>query len=287
MKKFTFLIPVYNDWNNLSRLLKEIDQEIDQLNYGFDVIILNDFSSIKHDISIKNLKKIKKIKIINFEKNIGNQKAIAIGLRYISKMDDNNEKMIIVLDSDGQDDPGILNKIIEKNNNSPDQIITINRTTRPEALWFKILYEVHYYTLIFFSGRKIRYGNYSLINANKLNTLVNSGDLWLAYPAAISKCFKDIKKIFHKRKQRYSGTSKVNLYKLTIHALKVFSVFKYKVFISSLIYSMIFLFLGKNFHFFIYIILLANILIFGVSLNSKKKFEVNFESIIKNVETIN
>ena len=287
MKKFTFLIPVYNDWDNLSRLLKEIDSEIEQLNYDFDVIILNDFSSVKHNISIKNLKKLKKIKIINFEKNIGNQKAIAIGLRYISKMDDNNEKMIILLDSDGQDDPGILNKIIEKNKEFPDKTITINRTTRPEALWFRILYEVHYYTLMLFSGRKIRYGNYSLISANKLNTLTTSGDLWLAYPAAIAKCFNDIEKIFHRRKERYSGFSKVNLYKLTIHALKVFSVFKYKVFFYSLIYSIIFLFLGKNFYFLIYIIILANILIFGVSLNSKKKFDNNFISIIKKVEIIN
>ena len=78
-----------------------------------------------------------------------------------------------------------------------------------------------------------------------------------------------------------------NLYKLTIHALKVFSVFKYKVFFYSLIYSIIFLFLGKNFYFLIYIIILANILIFGVSLNSKKKFDNNFISIIKKVEIIN
>ena len=76
------------------------------------------------------------------------------------------------MDSDGQDDPEILNKIIEINKKSPDEIITINRTQRNEQMWFKILYELHYFTLILFSGQKIRYGNYSLISSDKLKKLL-------------------------------------------------------------------------------------------------------------------
>ena len=71
------------------------------------------------------------------------------------------------MDSDGQDDPGILDKIIKIYENSPNKVITINRSQRSEPLWFKILYEIHYHVLIIFSGRKIRYGNYSLISLDK------------------------------------------------------------------------------------------------------------------------
>ena len=51
MKNFTFLLPVYDDWTNLKLLLENIDKEISNLHHNFDVIILNDFSKIKHEFN--------------------------------------------------------------------------------------------------------------------------------------------------------------------------------------------------------------------------------------------
>lgn len=287
MKKFTFLIPVYNDWKNLQILLEKIDLQVQELNYQFDVIILNDFSSINHNINVKNFKKIKHLKIINFNKNLGSQRAIAIGLKYIYEINKNSdEKIIIVMDSDGQDDPGILDKIIKIYENSPNKVITINRSQRSEPLWFKILYEIHYHVLIIFSGRKIRYGNYSLISLDKLKKILSNGDLWAAYSAAISKSYKLTHKFFHKRNPRYSGSAKMNLYKLFIHSLRIFSVFKYQVLLSSIIYCLIFFFLGSSFYFLIFLLLFSNILNFIISANNKKKFDATFNSIISNIDTL-
>ena len=58
MEKFNFLIPVFNDWNSLNILLKQIDQEILSFRDRFDVVILNDNSTIKHSIKNQNFKKI-------------------------------------------------------------------------------------------------------------------------------------------------------------------------------------------------------------------------------------
>ena len=58
MEKFSFLIPVFNDWNSLNILLKQIDQEILSFKDRFDVVILNDNSTIKHSIKNQNFKKI-------------------------------------------------------------------------------------------------------------------------------------------------------------------------------------------------------------------------------------
>lgn len=287
MKKITFLIPVYNDWKNLKILLERIELEIKKIDYQFDVIILNDFSSLKHDISSENLQKITQLKIINLNKNIGSQRAIAIGLKYICKINENNnEKMIIIMDSDGQDDPGIIDKIIKINKKFPNKVITVNRSRRSEPMWFKVLYEIHYHTLIIFSGRKIRYGNYSLISLDKVGKMLLTGDLWATYSAAISKSYSHTYKFFHERKARYSGNAKMNLYKLFIHSLRIFSVFKYKILLFSVIYSVIFFFLGSVFHFFIFFLIVANILTFVVSINNKEKLDKNFNSIIGNIETI-
>ena len=55
-------MPLYDDWENLKILLEKIETQIQKLDGQFDVIILNDFSSIKCDISFKNLQKVKQLK---------------------------------------------------------------------------------------------------------------------------------------------------------------------------------------------------------------------------------
>ena len=84
MEKFTFLIPVFNDWNSLNILLKQIDQEILSFKDRFDVVIINDNSTIRHSIKNLNFKKINSIKILNLNKNLGSQRALAIGLKYLN-----------------------------------------------------------------------------------------------------------------------------------------------------------------------------------------------------------
>mgnify|MGYP001427792305 CR=1 FL=1 len=63
MIKFNFLIPVFNDWNSLNILLKQIDQEIISFTDKFDVVILNDNSTIKQSIKNQNFKKINSINL--------------------------------------------------------------------------------------------------------------------------------------------------------------------------------------------------------------------------------
>ena len=153
-------------------------------------------------------------------------------------------------------------------------------------MWFKTLYELHYLTLILFSGHKIRYGNYTLIGSNKLKKLLLTDDLWAAYPAAISKSFKKTYKVFHERKKRYSGKTKMSLYGLFNHSARVFSVFKYRILVSSLLYSTIFFFMGSFFYFFIFILIIANISTFLISHNNKRKLDENFNSIINRIDII-
>ena len=90
MKKFTFLIPVFNDWDSLNILLEQIDQKISSFGDIFDVVVLNDCSTIKHSIKNKNFIKINLIKILNLKKNLGSQRALAIGLKYLSTLEKRN-----------------------------------------------------------------------------------------------------------------------------------------------------------------------------------------------------
>ena len=48
MKKIIILIPVFNDWESLIKLISEINENVkDYKNISFDLMIVNDASTIK------------------------------------------------------------------------------------------------------------------------------------------------------------------------------------------------------------------------------------------------
>ena len=290
MEKFTFLIPVFNDWDSLNILLKQIDHEISSFEDEFEVIIINDGSTAKSSVENQKFKKINLIKILNLKKNLGSQRALAIGLKYVSTLQ--NRAKIILMDADGEDDPLLLKEIIDCSKKFPDKIIAINRTKRNENLIFRLMYEVHYLSTLFITGKKIRFGNYSLINSNKLNNLLSSGDLWGAYPAAIVNNYTDIERLFYERKKRYSGKTKMGLFKLLFHSLRIMSVFKKRVFFISIIYitflSLLYFFYSNGlFLLLIILIIFYSTIIFSISINNKKENLDNYSKFIGKVDTIN
>jgi len=105
--KFCILLPVYNDWHSLKKLLLIIDKKLIFLKGLVTVIVVNDASTIKPNLNIKKLRKIKQIKIINLIKNLGSQKSISIGLQYLKNK---NESTVLVIDSDGEDDVNQVKK---------------------------------------------------------------------------------------------------------------------------------------------------------------------------------
>ena len=85
MVNFKIMIPVYNDWESLDKLLYEINENIKNFSdHSFECFIINDASSTKNP-PIKNFSNFKAIKMINMEENRGHARCNALGLRYISK----------------------------------------------------------------------------------------------------------------------------------------------------------------------------------------------------------
>jgi hypothetical protein len=289
MKKFTFLIPVFNDWDSLNILLGRIDQEISLFEDIFEVVVVNDGSTIKRVIKNENYKKINIIKVLNLKKNLGSQRALAIGLKHLSILE--KETNIILMDADGEDDPSLLKKIIDSSKKFPNKIITVNRTKRNESLIFRFMYEVHCLFTLLVTGKKVRFGNYSLINSNKLTKILACGDLWGAYSAAIVNNYTDIKPLFFERKKRETGKTKMNLFNLILHSLKIISVLKKRLYFASIIYILFFIstyFIYGNILFLllIFLIILFNTLIFAISVNNREKYLNSYTKFIESVDTI-
>ena len=189
---FIILLPVYNDWHNLNILLKKI-HNILSTKTKIKILIVNDCSTI-NNYKLK-LKKLFKIEVLNLSKNVGSQRAIAIGLSYIYKNYLQSYDFTIIMDSDGQDNPKILPKMINYFDVKKDEILVVQRTNRKENRLFKILYKIYKLTFTVFTWKIIKFGNFSLINNKFLFRIVNTKDLWAAYPSTIIQKYSKIKKI--------------------------------------------------------------------------------------------
>ena len=66
--KFKILIPVYNDWQSVSKLLENINSNVSNLDHEISVIIMNDASNHdrnKEDTNLENISSVKDIKYEN------------------------------------------------------------------------------------------------------------------------------------------------------------------------------------------------------------------------------
>ena len=111
MKKFKILIPCYNDWQSLFKLLNNIDNNITMFDAEFTVLIVNDCSTEKMPKPLFSFKKIKSIDLINIKKNQGHTRCNATGIKYLSKKKDFD--YMILMDGDGEDNPDDLPIIIK------------------------------------------------------------------------------------------------------------------------------------------------------------------------------
>ena len=141
MKKIIILLPVYNDWESLLKVLDEINSVIKDIQkYKFECIIVNDSSTIEKPKIIKP-KSFNSLKIINMKENRGHARCNAFGLRYINSNE--TYDYTIIMDSDGEDRPIEIKDLINKITEKPEISVVAKRVKRAEGLMFQTLYQIH------------------------------------------------------------------------------------------------------------------------------------------------
>jgi hypothetical protein len=231
MINFYIVTPTFNDWNSLNKLLISLNKSIKGIKGKFKIIVVNDCSTEKSNLRTKNLKNIKNIKILNLNKNVGSQKAIYIGLKYVEKL--KLKSLIAILDSDGEDDPFKLKKLINLAIKKKSFIIVGNRSKRKENVILKILNYLRLLITLLLTGRYINFGNYSAFSSENLKNIFSNNNLWLAYSSGILKNCKNIQRVNIDKRERYYGKSKVDFKFLLNHSIKILCVFRKEIFIRS------------------------------------------------------
>ena len=244
MKKFIILLPLYNDWKSVSKLLNKIDLQTSSWDAAVSIIIINDASTEERSGLETNYKKIKSVKILNMKENSGHQRCIAAGLKYICENEDFDR--VIIMDADGEDRPEELNDFFKKAQENTNMTITGNRFKRSEGFIFRALYEAHKVLTLIFTGKLIKFGNFSCLPKNHVQQLIQKPYLWNSYSSSVVRTINDRMFISSIRGTRYVLPSKMNITALVFHSFAIISVFRKLVIIRSIAFFLAYFFLTFN-----------------------------------------
>ena len=284
--KVKILIPNYNDWQSVFKLLENIDLVIAGLEEEVSVLIVNDASTEKRPEISLNLNNLKSIQVINMKENRGHARCNAAGLKYINEKEDVD--YVIPMDGDGEDRPEEIRQLIEKAKEYPDTVITANRIKRSEGLLFKFCYLIHKYLTFVFTGQSIKFGNYTCLTKSAVDKMSKEAATWSSFSGSLSKLVKDRRSVPSIRGPRYFGPSKMSFISLLKHSLSIVAVYKFTVLIRSIIFLAVYIFLVSQYISvvtFIPIVLVV-VLIISVFVLSERENITELNNSLENINNI-
>ncbi|HLO15976.1 MAG TPA: glycosyltransferase [Anaerolineales bacterium] len=220
------LTPVYNDWHSFVHLLANIDACADTMgNVVISVIAVDDGSTHPPSIikdKLAKYKHIQEVSVLHLARNLGHQKAIALGIAYVNS---HMKCDVIIIDSDGEDKPTDIKELLTESRRFPDQVIFARRARRSEGVVFRIFYFLYRSLFRILTGGEIAFGNFSLIPAALLNRIAHLPEVWNHFAAGIMHANVPWTSIPTQRGSRYAGKSHMNFVALVIHGLSAISVY--------------------------------------------------------------
>ena len=284
--KIKILIPIYNDWRSLFELLKNIDQQISEIDDEVSILVVNDGSNEEKENESFEFKNIKSIKIINMKENKGHARCNAAGLKFIFEKEDFD--CVIPMDGDGEDRPEEIKEFLNQIKNSNNKPIVGERIKRSENLIFKICYQLHKLITLTFTGKSIKFGNFTCLPKITVEKMVNEKATWNSFSGSLSKIEKDFLSISSARGTRYFGPSKMSFFNLLKHSLSIISVFRSTVLIRSALFIVFYILLIKSNASIITSLPLVflMIMIYSISSLALRENMSEFENSLENINDI-
>ena len=242
--KIKILIPVYNDWKSVFKVLDEINNLDLNIKFKISVIIINDASN--HDLPDleNNLEKIDSIKVINMNINQGHTRSIAVGLKYIFEKEDFD--YAIPMDGDGEDRPEEIKMFLDQAENFNGKTFVGERIKRSENIVFKMCYQIHKLITLVFTGKSVKFGNYTCLPKATVEKLINEKATWNSFSGSLTKVESSLTPIPSIRGVRYFGPSQMSFVNLVKHSLAIISVFRKTFLIRSALFIVIYIWMIKS-----------------------------------------
>ncbi len=213
--------PVYEDTEASTRLFTELARE-----FAVNVhVVAVDDGSIQAPVDVAALERagLNGV-VIRLKRNVGHQRAIAIGLNYVADELPEAER-VVVMDSDGEDLPSTIHKLLASLDADDVEVVVAQRKSRVESLKFRAFYVVYKLLFRLLVGRNISFGNFMALKPVALQRLVLLPELWIHAASTVLTSKLRLTLCPLDRGIRYAGQSKMNFIGLVLHGFKGLMVF--------------------------------------------------------------
>jgi polyisoprenyl-phosphate glycosyltransferase len=219
--QFAVVMPIYEDQEASSRLFQELYAE-----YGPSVyVVAVDDGSVRQPVSIHALEQCGLAGVvITLKRNVGHQRAIAIGINYVAEHL-NDIEHTVVMDSDGEDTPASIKTLMTPLDSPQIDIVVAERKSRVETLRFRAFYVVYKFLFALLTGRKISFGNFMALKPNAVRRLAVMPEIWTHVASGVLTSKLRIETLPIDRGPRYAGKSKMNFVGLVLHGFRGLMVF--------------------------------------------------------------
>ena len=223
--RVVILMPVFRDWDVAALLCQRIDDHVARLD-GVDLrIVLVDDGSPEPLSGWTPFEAvhISRIEVVQLRRNMGHQRAIAMGLCVVQSEIECDG--ILVMDADGEDRPEDVVRLIDHFRRAPSTITFAARQRRVEGVVFRMGYWGYRVLHKALTGVAVREGNFSIVPRAAANRLVTMSELWNHYAGAIHKSKLPFGRLPTDRGRRLGGRSHMDFVALVVHGLSGVSTF--------------------------------------------------------------
>ena len=153
---------------------------------------------------------------------------------------------VIPMDGDGEDRPEEVKDFLNQIKNSYDKPIVGERIKRSENFLFKVCYQTHKLITLTFTGKSIKFGNFTCLPKVTVQKMINDKATWNSFSGALTKVENDLISIPSSRGKRFFGPSKMSFYSLIKHSLSIISVFRKTFLIRSALFIILYILFIKS-----------------------------------------
>ena len=230
----TVVTPCYNDWKSLAALVPALEAALPE--GPLELLIIND-NPFGPPAEPLESARFRRIRLLNLTRNLGHQRAIAMGLTFLAG--EQPSGTVLVMDADGEDRPEDAARLLQAAR--PDVLVFAQRTRRSESLLFRLGYFLYRSLYGMLTGNSIRMGNFSVIPGPLLAKIAALPEIWTHYAAGIQRTGVPYIHIPTQRGKRLDGASSMNTTALVTHGLSAVSVHSDRVGVRLLLVSQVFI----------------------------------------------
>lgn len=208
-----------------TRVLEEVASSLTGPRLSTRFVVVDDTAG--RDKDMDQLKDLPDVRVITPPFNLGHQRALVYGLR-LALPDIGESDLIVTMDSDGEDRPDDLPRLLGPLFESPEDRGTLciaRRTERNESLKFRVMYVAFRVLFHVMTGTVVRSGNYAAYRGWLAKRMLAHPYFDLCYSTTLVCLDMNVTPVPCPRGQRYAGESRMSTFRLFMHGIRMLMPF--------------------------------------------------------------